>query len=341
MGFWLLLLALQPSWAEETGEAPRARVIRATDPHALRLLVPVKSRVKHLLDAALKQYTGKDSSSIWKGLLKKSDRVGIKIHTQPGALMSTRPEVVEALIESLEASGISRQQVVIFDRYAPQMEIAGYRCGVRRDGVTVASTIPSPGHDQKAVITFPIPGKLIWGDLEFDKTISDKEDQISTKSYFSQIVTQKVDKWINVGVPMNDPNLGVYGCQLSASLSIIDNYRRLEHPSFTREESLTDLLKQDPIQKKCILHILDALLAQCAGGPLFDPSYCWPMASIYISRDPVALDSLALEQINQHRPRVEVAPLKDQVAYLKSAEEAGLGVADTTRIDIVETPGFQ
>lgn len=317
-------------------------VVRATDRFVLELLTPKPERVRKLFNAALLRYTATDHvAAAWKKIIKPHERIGIKIQTEPGAFMSTRSAVVETIIEGLELAGVSSHHIIIFDRYGPQMELAGYKPGERTDGVHIQATVPNSGYDPKVNIDSPIPGKLIWGDFEFKgentEEKSQEEGQLSTKSYFSRILTEQIDKVINVGVVVTDPNLGLYGCQLNASLSMVDNFRRFQKASFSREDSISQIFGHPMIQKKCVLHVLDALLIQYAGGPTFDPHYCWPLSSIYLSRDPVALDSLALQHINEQRPKKSLPLFKEEeIAYLRMAEELGLGVADLSRIDLQE-----
>lgn len=351
MALFLLQIGTCRVESAETVPPPSAlpskgHVVKITDTRAVRLFMPDPSRVSRMFNAALLRFTGtKDVGTAWKMFVQSDDRVGIKVHTYPGAVMSSRHAVVETILDGLELAGISRDRMIIFDRYAPQMEAANYDPGQRSDGVTVMATVPSVGYDPKVMIDIPIPGKLIWGDYEFKRVVNDvAEDdpagsgQISTKSYYSKILTQKVDKVINVGVPMSDPSLGLYGCQLASSLSLLDNYRRLQRPSFTREDSLVEVFSKDIIQKKVILHVLDALVAQFAGGPGFDPTYCWSPGTLYLSRDAVALDALALQGLNQRRPKAELDAITDTAAYIKTAAEGGLGEADLAKIQIVEVP---
>ncbi len=332
-----LPLAAAPPATSPTPAPAHARVVRATDPQAVKLQTPDVNRVRKMFNAALMEYAGiKDVGGAWKKIILPANFVGIKIYTPPGHVMSSRSAVVETIIDGLELAGIPRSHVILFDRYAPKMEAAGYPPGQRADGVTILPSVPNAGYDPKPEISVPIPGKLIWGDLEFDPNHTDEDNQISNKSHFTRVLTQQVDKVINVAVPTTDPALGLYGCQLNASLSLIDNFRRLQRPSYTREDSLTELFSNPLIQKKFALHVLDSLIAQYAGGPGFDPNYCWNPGTIYLSRDAVALDALALQQINLQRPRAELEPIKDQSAYIQAAADANLGIADPSKIDIVD-----
>ncbi len=333
----LLLLYLIVTWAISSPTENRVRVVCASDPQLVHLFVPDADRVCKLFNKAFIQYMNCGTTAeAWKKLVLPTDRVGIKIHTLPGSVMSTRMVLVECVIDGLEQAGVSREHIIVFDRYAPQMEMAGYCTGVRSDGVQIMATVPSAGYDPDQSIDSSLPGKLVWGDYEFKKDPSEKENQISTKSYYSRILTQQIDKMINLAVPMADPDLGFYGCQLSASLSLVDNFRRFHKPSFTREDSIVEIFSNATLQKKCVLHVLDSLIVQFAGGPSFEPQYCWPHQTIYISQDAVALDTLMLQQINQRRPKMELPEIKNEVAYLKATAEAGLGVGDLSRIEVVD-----
>lgn len=337
----LTLILLAPS-ALPAGPGPapapaRARVTRVTDSQSVKLLTPNPARVRKMVNAVIMEHTStRDVASAWKKIVLPSDRVGINIHTCPGPVMSTRPEVVEAVIEGLALAGVPKANMIVFDRYATHMENAGYTPGSRDDGVLILPAIPSAGYDPTPSIEVPIPGRLVWGDLEFDPKQSEDDNQLSTKSHFTKILTQKVDKVINLAVPTTDPTLGLYGCQLGASLSLIDNYRRLQRPSYTREDSLTEIFANPIIQKKVVLHIMDALIGQYAGGQGFDPNYCWTAQTISVSRDAVALDALTLHEINLQRPKSELGPIKDESAYIQAAADANLGIADLSRIDVVD-----
>lgn len=252
--------------------------------------------------------------------------------------MATRKAVVEAVIDGLEKAGIPRNQIVIFDRYGPRMDSAGFPIGERKDGVKISASVPQQGYDRDVFVDLPVPGKLIWGDYEFRKDVAENEDQLSTKSHLSQIVTKQVDKIINIGVPIDDPNFGIYGCQLSSTLSFIDNFRRFEKHPFPLDDSVTELYSHPLIKKKVVLHILDALILQFAGGPGFDPQYCWQMGSLYVGNDAVAMDRIAVDLMNQKRPLFEISKIEKEISYLTAAQAAGLGVADPKQIQVIQAP---
>jgi hypothetical protein len=311
-------------------------VVRATDPLVVQQLTPDPIRTRNLFDKALQKFTNtQNTSSAWLKLISPSDVVGIKIYTLSGPLLTSHLDLIEEIINGLSAAGVPKSHIIIFDEYSTSMTEAGYPPEIRKDGVIIEATVPKVGYDPEVQVDEPMTGKLIWGDLEFNDKIPEKEDQLSTKSHFSKILTQKIDKLINVAIPTTHSQLGFWGCELNVTLSMVDNYRRFQRPSFSRDDSITELFQNSVLQKKLVLNILDALVLQYAGGPECDPNFCWPGQTIYLSKDAVALDTLVLKEIDKHRPKADLEPLKE-IPYTKSAAEAGAGVANPLEMNIQE-----
>jgi uncharacterized protein (DUF362 family) len=331
-GFQLWLSGASVGAAEEGPQKrtnPSPKVIQASDMQTVNLLMVDSSKARLLVDHAVTEYFGEQTlSSAWKRIVGPSDRVGIKIQTIPGPVMSTRKAVVDAVIQGLREAGVKKENILVFDQYALQMENAGFEFGAKNKlGTRVTATVPDHGYDPDVFLDLPIPGKLIWGDFEFQKDVPEREEQLSTKSHFTKILTSEVDKVIHIAVPTTHPGLGLYGAHLGCSLGLIDNGRRFQRPSYTREDSLTEILSHAQIQKKVVLHIVDALIVQYAGGPAFDPEYCTPMQSVLVSQDPIALDRVLLAEVNRLRPKVRLEPLPEKMDYLEAANLAGLSSA--------------
>jgi len=333
----LPILAWIPSLRAAEIAPERVQVVRSTDSRAVRLLKTDARRVRRLFNTALLKYTAApDVASAWRKIVLPTDRVGIKIYTGSGPVMTTRPALLETIIDGLELAGVARARIVVFDRYVSQMETAGYTPGPRNDGVTFVATVPTIGHDPRIFLDCGIPGKLIWGDFEFRKDAPETEEQISTQSHFSRILTQQTDKIINVPVLITDPDFGLHGCQINASLSMVDNDRRFRRLGATRDDSLVKLFSTPILRKKCVFHVLDALIAQYAGGPEFDAAFSSPLQILFLGRDALAIDALAARWINEQRPRFEIAPLKEQISWIQAAAAAELGVGDIQRVDVLD-----
>jgi hypothetical protein len=98
--------------------------------------------------------------------------------------------------------------------------------------------------------------------------------------------------------------------------------------------SITEIYADPQIGQKVVLNLMDGLLAQYAGGPESQPGYAVPFATLYASRDPVAIDSIALRQLEIWRAKRKVPPIKELGAHVRFAGEMGLGNADPARIQI-------
>jgi uncharacterized Fe-S center protein len=79
---------------------------------------------------------------------------------------------------------------------------------------------------------------------------------------------------------------------------------------------------------------MDGLIAQYAAGPRSEPNYSIHYATIMASKDPVAIDSIALRQIEEWRAKEKLPPLKEAAGYLPMAVQYGLGKTDPRQIEI-------
>ncbi len=213
-----------------------------------------------------------DVASAWRSLVKPTDKVGIKISAAGGKYFSTHKSVVEAIVEGLESAGISRKDVIVWDREG--LAAAGYVN--RPGGYQVRSIEPIRGYDSQAIISSAAEGKLIWGDVDFLKKDPTKNplsfadrDQISADSHVCKILSHDVTKIINVPVFSSSETAGVAGALYNVTVPNVDNSRR-----FSDNDSFIPDLYSDPrIGPKVVINIMDGLMAQYAGGPEFQPNY--------------------------------------------------------------------
>jgi hypothetical protein len=79
---------------------------------------------------------------------------------------------------------------------------------------------------------------------------------------------------------------------------------------------------------------MDGLIAQYAGGPQSQPNYATHHATLYASKDPVALDTDALKRLEEWRARASLPVIGQQAAYIGFASQLGLGNAAPNRIEV-------
>lgn len=91
------------------------------------------------------------------------------------------------------------------------------------------------------------------------------------------------------------------------------------------------------IKNKSRLVIADAIRPLFNGGPQVNPAYLWQNKEIMISTDPVAIDALCLQKIQERRFKEKGAewPLSPPPISVAAAEKKyNLGVSDLKRIDV-------
>ncbi|MCE0498035.1 MAG: DUF362 domain-containing protein [Methylacidiphilales bacterium] len=334
------------------------------DPEAVRQMVD---------DSLLKLTSAPDVGTAWKRLgITPQDVVGIKITTMGGPIFSTHYPVVQAICDGLQAAGVPTSHIIIWDKMAGDMIRAGYSPRDPDDShVGIAAVFPGTGYDTNVVYKNEILGTLIWGDYDFvhndvtdelaeaaRQAVKNKAfgggdaggdsldagteiPQTSDRSYYARLVTQICTKIINVPVLSDDSYVGMDGCLGSLALACVDNNRRFQGDPTYGDPAICQILDRDFMRHKVVVHILDALVAQYAGGPRFDPQFTKSIGAIYVSRDPVAIDSLVLPLLEKWRAsdrQGRIDPIGHAASHVHSAALYNLGTDDASRIQLVRLP---
>jgi uncharacterized protein (DUF362 family) len=293
----------------------------------------VRAMVNRLITAATGQ---PDVPHAWASLVRPNDKVGIKISAAGGELFTTHHDVVNAIVEGLIAGGHSRENIIVWDRSLGGITEAGYHR--QAEGYQIQAVAPGQGYDAKAIFTAPLMGNLVWGDFEYKGSpkappLSD-EQNTSNASHFARILVSEVTKVINVPVMSISETNGVAGCIYNMTIPNIDNWRRFTQTFGFGADSLAQIYAHPLIAKKVVFNLMDGLVAQYAGGPQSQPNWALHHATVYASKDPVALDAVALRQLQDWRKRNSLPPIGHPADYIQTAAQLGLGNAAPNRIEI-------
>jgi len=290
-----------------------------------------------MVDRLVLAATGQpDLGKAWGSLISPNDKIGIKISAAGGELFTTHHDVVSAIVDGLVAAGHPRSSIVVWDRSLEGTKGAGYK---KADGFELKSIAPRDGYDPKETLSAPLLGKLVWGDIDYvtDKgrsvPLSDTENT-SNISHFSHIVSNEVTKIINVPVMSNSTTNGIAGCLYNVTIPNIDNWRRFALGSGFGAESIAIIYSNPVISQKVVLNIMDGLMAQYGGGPQSQPNFAVPHATLYASKDPVALDTITLKRLEEWRSKGNFPPIGRLASYVQTATTVGLGNSDMSRIEV-------
>lgn len=291
-----------------------------------------------MVDKLVVAATGQpDVAKAWGSLVSPNDKIGIKISAAGGELFTTHHDVVNAIVDGLVAAGHSRESIIVWDRSIAGIKNAGY--SAKADGYQIRSIAPHDSYDPKATVSAPVLGQLVWGDLEYKGDIGkmpmfSDEENTSNISHFARILSSEVTKVINVPVMSNSTTNGIAGCLYNMTIPNIDNWRRFAQGPGFAAESVAEIYSNPLITKKVVFNLMDGLVALYGGGPESQPNYAVHNATLYASKDPVALDAIALKRLDEWRARANFPPIGALGAYVQYAGEIGLGNAQSDRIEI-------
>jgi uncharacterized protein (DUF362 family) len=335
----VLFCAITSGLAQSPQTAPTPSIVYSVhDPSSIKDYKTNPRVVHEMVNRLVLAATGQsDVAKAWASLVSPDDTIGIKICAAGGDLFTTHHDVVNAIVDGLVAAGHSRSSIIVWDRSLGGIKGAGYRPGI--DGYQLKATAPRDGYDSKAVLSAPLIGKLVWGDFDYAGDItkvpflSDTENT-SNVSHFSKILSTDVTKVINVPVMSVSETNGIAGCIYNMTIPNIDNWRRFAQGSRFGAESLAEIYSNPLIANKVVFNLMDGLLAQYAGGPEPQPNYAIHHATLYASKDPVALDAVAVKRLKEWRARGSLRAIDPLVTYIDYAGQLGLGNSTSNRIEL-------
>ena len=283
-----------------------------------------------MLDRGMTNITSRPTpAEAWRSLLSTNDVVGIKVFSLPGPNSGTRPAVVAALVEQLLAAGLPATNIVVWDRQTVDLRLAGYYELVRNYGIRVAGSMQS-GFDTTNVYENPLLGNLVWGDFEFGS----KGEGVGRKSYVAKLVSHQFTKIINVSPLLNHTLAGVSGNLYGLATGSVDNVSRFETDAERMSRTLPEIYALPSLSDRVVMNIVDALICQYEGGERGLLHYSTVINEIRISKDPIALDVLSIQELDRQRQMSGTSKPKSSMELYDIAALLELGVSDPKRIDV-------
>jgi uncharacterized protein (DUF362 family) len=333
----VLFCAISSGLAQRPQPAATPSIVYAVhDPDSIKDYKTNPRVVHGMVNRLVLAVTGQhDLAEAWRSLVSPDDKIGIKISAAGGELFTTHHDVVNAIVDGLVAAGHPRGSIIVWDRTLGGIKGAGYQPGI--DGYQLKAIAPGDGYDPKAILSAPLIGQLVWGDLDYRrerKKLPSETENTSNVSHFSKIISSEVTKIINVPVMSSSETNGIAGCIYNMTIPNIDNWRRFAQGPRFGTESLAEIYSSPIVARKVVFNLMDGLIAQYAGGPQSQPNYAMHHATLYASKDPVALDAIALRRLEQWRARASLPAIGGLAAYIGFAGQLGLGNAVPNRIEI-------
>ena len=321
------------------------RVVEITDQRSIvgnRVSQPI---VHEMLERGLKELTGEASSqAAMAKFIEPKDVVGIKINPSGAPACCSSPELIREIISTVRSVGVPARNIVVYDRFGDEMDQGSYHAvlppGIRvvnvQDGLLDAS-----GYDANVYCQVSFFGE--W----------------ETRSYMASVVANGLDKIINVPTLKDHSASGVTGCLKNVAYGTFNNVARSHVAPYTFTNPLIGVLCTiEPLRSKVVLNIMDGMRMVWHGGPLTqNQEFIYPSGLLFVSTDPVAMDTIELAAIDKKRLEQGAPSVREhnpasittdgrefyenasknlfyrQPAHIAAAGKLGLGVSDVKQID--------
>ncbi|MCD6506107.1 DUF362 domain-containing protein [Candidatus Poribacteria bacterium] len=257
--------------------------------------------IKRMIDKGMMRLTNKKTpEAAWRSLFSPKEVVGIKFNRISRDFTGANQALVDAIVSGLTSVGIPRRNIIVVEAI-----------GVRFDGGK-----PKDG----------------W---------AKRVDFGSGKTRLSNFIVNQIDALINVPNIKQHPLAGFTGALKNISHAggtIMEGPNRFHTNSC--DPYIADIYAVKEIREKIRFHIsngLKGIFDRGAEPP--PPQFQWFLNSIFLSFDPVALDTIGAELVDRARSQHRGEELRRDpraLKYLKTAAGRGLGVNDPRRIALVK-----
>jgi len=335
------------------------RVIEVHDPCSVYRTHKINSdAVSDMVDRGMAELTGYEVGDVdqaWRTFFQKGDVIGIKVnpvgraplpgeqgrvHNAVGSISS--PALIVKVVRSLEAIGIPRKDIIVFERYANEFCDTGYKDLVERelDGVRWMTSAISytggqldvRGRDPDCAPVSPEVEKHVVG---YDPDVftvmgycnpeHSKRDDRRFRSHLSMIVSRHINKMITLPVLKDHRSGGVTLALKNMSHGMNNNVSRSHLGKIAHgfgpvgkvlgpnqcNTFIPQCVAQYRLREKATLHILDGLIAVYEGGPgSWNRTWgTWHHKSLFFATDPVAMDHVGWDIIDAKRAELGWAPV--------------------------------
>ena len=324
--------------------------------HSDRCVDPVSNAanaevVREMMARGLCALTGEsDVPAAWRRFFEPQDVVGIKVNCGGHPWVVSSYEIVAECVRQLMAVGIEPTRIVVYERFQDQLDEVDYAphlpAGVQIVAAESANRrVDNSGYD---------PATYVEADL------FGEED---TRSNLMRLVSRRLNKIINIPNMKDHGATGATGCLKNIAYGSFSNVARTHYQGKSHTFSFVGTLATvEPLRSRTVLQIMDGLRGVWHGGPFArTPRYVFYPKQILFGTDPVALDRLLLDVIDEKRkaegaisiwersPRflkTDDADARDrdpnvniiirEPGHVEYASTLGLGVYDRARIAVQE-----
>jgi hypothetical protein len=256
--------------------------------------------LREMIEEGIRVVAGtKSAGDAWNRLFQPDDVIGIKFNQVGFTELDSTDVMAGQLIASLGAAGFAPDRIMLIEVPASLTTKTGTRA--------------------------PVTG-FSGGEVSFGTG----SDQLAT-------VLQEVTAVINVPFLKTHNIAGMTGALKNLSHALVRRPGRYHDQACA--PYVGNIVALPQIRSKLRVSIVNAIRALYAGGPAVKTQGIWNHAGLIMSRDPVAVDAVGTDIINDHRQRHRLPAIGNaagQVPHVHAAAKLGLGTDDQDYIDLDE-----
>jgi hypothetical protein len=269
-------------------------------------------------------------------------KVGLKIYADSGPGMATPVPLTKAVIAALERRGYQKQNIFLVGLNALRLRMTGYLPSL------VSGETPFAGnpvyvlesgryYDPVWFYDSPLPQRFdpIFAAKQTQDVSNSSTKDEDRKSFLATPLFLDADFWINMPVYTDHTTLGVNGALVNATLWNASNTARFFRSPANAPAAVAEMSAIPELRQTWAFTIASLEHYQFIGGPFFNSLYTVSEPVIWLSRDPVMMDALMRDRMNEHRRQSGFQPIDEEIRTLEFAETLGVGSTDTRHVKIV------
>ncbi len=249
--------------------------------------------IREMMERGMRALTGeKQTIDAWRRFIKPDDVVGIKVNAGGRPWVVSSPPIVAETVRNLMAVGVKPSNIYVYERFQDQMDSINYAQYLPPEVVITTAerqnrSIDNGGYDP-----------LVYAE-------ADLFGEDDTRSCMTQFVSRTLTKIINIPNMKDHGATGATGCLKNIAYGSFSNVARTHYKGVSHTYSFVGTLAAiEPLRSRTVLQIMDGLRGVWHLGPFAETlKYVFFPRTIQFGTDPVAIDRLLLDTIDDERKR--------------------------------------
>lgn len=269
-------------------------------------------------------------------------RVGLKIYTDSGPGLATPVPLVQSVIRALINRGYKRENLFLVGLNTLRLRFTGYLPSLITgespfEGIPIYILESGRFYEPGWFYDSPLPSR-------FDPVFAAQREEQDVleenrRSFLATPLFLEADFWINLPVYTDHPTLGVNGALVNATLWNASNTSRFFRSPANAPAAVAEMSAIPELRQTWLFTIASLQRYQFIGGPYFNSLYTVSSREVWLSSDPVALDTLMLRRINGHRTAAGFPEISREIRTLEFAEVLKVGSSTKLAERIVRVDG--